>query len=112
MEIFPYLDTIPVSFACSIAFMLVMNPTKAPELSASTGIASTDRHEMVNTYRCNPWPSGGHGPIQPGAPMSVRVSRDAAGYGPPSGKEVMSGGMLAITQCQNPLPVGASGSKH
>lgn len=45
-----YLDTIPVSFACSIAFMLVMKPTIAPEVSASTGIESTPKQEIVNMY--------------------------------------------------------------
>ena len=48
-------------------------------------------------------------------PKVVRVSNAPAGSPAPLApavNEVTSGGMLTTIQCQNPLPVGASGSKH
>ena len=45
-----YFSTILVSVDCCNAFMLVKKPTTAPDVSASTGMDPTPRHETVKTY--------------------------------------------------------------
>ena len=56
---------------------------------------------------------GGQGPPYQGAPKPVLVSRVSDGrFREPSGIDAAPEGIFAITQCQNPLPVGASGSQQ
>src|SRR5262249_25970181 len=63
-------------------------------------------------------PAGGKGPPYPGLPKSVRVCKAPCGslgdLGLPasSPSSVTLAGMFTTSQCQNPLPVGASGSKQ
>jgi hypothetical protein len=61
---------------------------------------------------------GGHGPKQPVIPKPVRVCSAPAGSLPAfrlpasSGNSLTVAAMLTTSQCQNPPPVGASGSKQ
>src|SRR5699024_12593827 len=58
-------------------------------------------------------PSGGLGPSYPTRPKSLMAClRPARSRATPNGSEVESPGMSQATQCQNPDPVGASGSKQ
>src|SRR6478672_856867 len=67
-------------------------------------------------YRCGLSPCGGQGPMKPGCARSVFPCVAPAGsawpFGSPApaGNVVVFAGMLYTTQCQKPLPVGASGS--
>jgi len=51
---------------------------------------------------------GGHAPIKPAAPPSVRVCNEPCGNGWLSGSVCTWAGILATTQCIQPKPVGAS----
>ncbi len=63
--------------------------------------------------------AGGRGGADIAGGAGVTAQRDRrwgrselSGAPAPVGSSLTSGGMSAMAQCQNPLPVGASGSKH
>src|SRR5215213_6119808 len=72
--------------------------------------------KIVKIYRCGASPCGGQGPKYPATPASPRACTLPGGSLPlpgspaPSGNSVVETGMLTTSQCQKPLPVGASGS--
>src|SRR5215213_7663740 len=72
--------------------------------------------KIVKIYRCGASPCGGQGPKYPATPASPRActlpggSLSLPGWPAPSGTSAVETGMLTTSQCQKPLPVGASGS--
>src|SRR5690606_19082084 len=99
-------------------FAVMLKPITAAVASAGTSSFSTLRACTANTYRCGQ-PGGGAAPPYSLAPKSLRPCLAPAGRplnsGPvpaPVGSSVTVAGMSYSSQCQNPLPVGASGSKQ
>jgi len=91
----------------------MLKPTTAGIVSESSPSVSTSSACTVNTYRCGS-PGGGAAPPYAFTPKSLRACTPtlASSVPAPVGSSVTSAGMSNSTQCQKPLPVGASGSKQ
>src|SRR5215831_13208540 len=104
--------------ARAIVANVVLKPASAGVASLLIGSASVFSACTTNAYRCGGSPLGGAAPTKSLVPMSLRTWKAPSGSPVPSGlptpaaSSVTDAGRPNTIQCQNPDPVGASGSKQ
>src|SRR5579862_8559253 len=104
--------------ARAIVANVVLKPASAGVTSLLIGSASVFSACTTNAYRCGGSPLGGAAPQKSLVPISLRTWKAPSGSPVPSAlptpaaSSVTDAGMPYTIQCQNPDPVGASGSKQ